>query len=208
MASAGAKDAGEELREQLRDLFKVLRPLRHQVAQGELAALSPGLVGVLSTVEKVSVARAATGGCHSKDLANRFAVNPSTISRAVGALVRLGLVRREEDPADKRAHFLTVTDAGRAILATADQWYDELFRDTLSRWSPDDVTTFIALLQRFTNELDGYLDRCPGRRTCGPDPETPELPNPAPEALELSDAEPGGRHRQTLHDTMNMESYR
>ncbi|GAB2956356.1 MarR family transcriptional regulator [Micromonospora polyrhachis] len=188
MASAGAKDAGEELREQLRDLFKVLRPLRHQVAQGELAALSPGLVGVLSTVEKVSVARAGAGGCHSKDLADRFAVNPSTISRAVGALVRHGLVRREEDPTDKRAHFLTVTDAGRAILATADRWYDEMFRDTLSRWSPDDVTAFIAMLRRFTNELDGYLDRCPARRSCGPesDADAPELTGPELTGPELA----------------------
>lgn len=198
MASAGAKDAGEELREQLRDLLKVLRPLRHQVTQGQLASLSPGLVSVLSTIEKVSVARASAGGCHSKDLADRFAVNPSTISRAVGALVRLGMVQREEDPADKRAHFLTVTDSGRAILTAADRWYDELFRQTLSRWSPDDVATFIAMLRRFTNELDGYLDRCPGRPPCGTEPDTPEP----------SDREPDGRYRQTLHDTTNMESSR
>ena len=181
MASAEVKDAGEELREQLRDLFKVVRPLRHLVAQGQAVPVSPGMLGVLATIEKISAAQAAHGGCHSKDLAARFAVNPSTISRAVGALVRLGLVCRGTDPTDKRAHFLAVTDAGRAVLAATESWYDDMLRVALDDWGDDDIAAFTAMLRRFTAGLDGYLVRhltMPPPTSGPPSPPPPSQPEP------------------------------
>jgi DNA-binding MarR family transcriptional regulator len=50
-------------------------------------------------------------------LAEHLGVNPSTITGHVDRLVRQGLVRREEDPADRRIVRNFLTDEGQATVA-------------------------------------------------------------------------------------------
>jgi DNA-binding MarR family transcriptional regulator len=50
-------------------------------------------------------------------VAQGLAVDPSSASRTCDRLVRRGLVDRREDPGDRRNVVLTVTVAGRRILA-------------------------------------------------------------------------------------------
>ncbi|HZT92103.1 MAG TPA: MarR family transcriptional regulator [Gaiellaceae bacterium] len=57
---------------------------------------------------------AESGPLRLNDLAERMGTSPPTASRAVDALVELGLVERVTDPADRRAVRIDVTDAGRA----------------------------------------------------------------------------------------------
>jgi DNA-binding MarR family transcriptional regulator len=52
-----------------------------------------------------------------KDLVARSAIDKVTISRAVTALVARGLLSRESLQHDKRVDVLTLSDAGRAIVA-------------------------------------------------------------------------------------------
>jgi DNA-binding MarR family transcriptional regulator len=52
-----------------------------------------------------------------KDLVARSAMDKVTISRAVTALVARGLLARESLKRDKRVDVLTLSDAGRAIVA-------------------------------------------------------------------------------------------
>lgn len=47
------------------------------------------------------------------ELARRLQLEKSTVSRLTGQLVTRGWVRREPDPADRRATLLTLTEAGR-----------------------------------------------------------------------------------------------
>ena len=51
-------------------------------------------------------------------LADHLAVNPSTITGHVDRLVRMGLVRREEDPADRRIVRNYLTDQGATTVGT------------------------------------------------------------------------------------------
>jgi DNA-binding MarR family transcriptional regulator len=51
-------------------------------------------------------------------LAEHLAVNPSTITGHVDRLVRMGLVRREEDPADRRIVRNYLTEQGATTVGT------------------------------------------------------------------------------------------
>jgi DNA-binding MarR family transcriptional regulator len=52
-----------------------------------------------------------------KDLIERTAMDKVTISRAVAALVARGLLRKESTPPDRRVDVLTLSQAGRDIVA-------------------------------------------------------------------------------------------
>ncbi len=58
-------------------------------------------------------------GVTASEIAASTAFPKNTLSRAVGRLVKLGLVRRGADAVDHRAHPLSLTDAGRAVLDEA-----------------------------------------------------------------------------------------
>ena len=50
-----------------------------------------------------------------RDIAERLQVSLASVSRAVDGLVRSGLVRRVEDPDDRRVRRLSITDKGRRL---------------------------------------------------------------------------------------------
>ncbi|MEU5691925.1 MarR family winged helix-turn-helix transcriptional regulator [Actinosynnema sp. NPDC020468] len=138
----------DDLADRLRDLLRVVRLVK-QVRSEQHPSVPTGLVGTLTLIDRMSA-----DGCHAKELALRSGLDPSTVSRAVGALVAHGLVERRLDPGDRRASVLVVTDAGRAALADARSWYGELTRRALASWSPDDVRALTTALGRVTSDLE------------------------------------------------------
>jgi DNA-binding MarR family transcriptional regulator len=69
-------------------------------------------VELLQTLSDVSPARIG-------DLAERLHLASSTVSGLIAQMMSAGLVRRDTDPADRRAAVVTLTNEGRAQLA---QW--------------------------------------------------------------------------------------
>lgn len=134
--------ARRELLEQLRQLLKAARILKNPQQP-------TGTMSVLHAVDRL----ATGGGCHGKDLAGECALDPSTISRAVAALVKEGLVARTADPADGRASVLAPTPHGRRVLDNVTGWYDDRLADALRDWTTDDLHTFAAYLQRFAGSV-------------------------------------------------------
>lgn len=51
-----------------------------------------------------------------QELGDRAVLSRTRVSRIVDEMVRDRLVRREPDPADRRATFAVITDAGRKVL--------------------------------------------------------------------------------------------
>lgn len=101
----------------------------------------------------------AQGPLRPKALAESVGVDPSTISRQVDQLVRLGHVARTADPDDGRATLLVPTDQGRATHARMREQRDRLFAGLLAHWDDDDVATLTALLGRLTGDLTDALPR-------------------------------------------------
>jgi len=88
---------------------KLARRLRSMQAG---AGLTPTQLSVLFAV--VSAGSIGVG-----ELAEREGLNPTLLSRTIGRLSELGLVRRETDPADRRAGFVVATAAGRKLRERA-----------------------------------------------------------------------------------------
>jgi DNA-binding MarR family transcriptional regulator len=132
----------------MRDVLTAIRLFKNIPPPRQFAAPS-GTLGTLSAIDEIG----GIGGCHVKDLAERCRLDPSTVSRAVGALVTAGLVVRSADPADGRASVLTLTDRGHEVLGGYTGWYGDLLATALQDWSNDDLAAFAAMLQRFSDDL-------------------------------------------------------
>jgi DNA-binding MarR family transcriptional regulator len=145
-----------ELGDRLRDLMKVVRLLR-QRRTADRPAVPLGMVGTLSLIDKID----AGSGCHAKELADRSGLDPSTVSRAVAALVAHGLVERRADATDRRAAVLALTAGGRTALADAHGWYGDLLDRALAGWRPEEIEALGAGLGRFITDIQKTLDQAP-----------------------------------------------
>jgi DNA-binding MarR family transcriptional regulator len=89
------------------------------------------------------------------DLSARLGVSPPTASRAVDALVDLGLLERVPDPADRRAVRISLTRSGRESVETRKARVLRAVRPAVAELATGDQEQLIALL----DELDEALAR-------------------------------------------------
>ena len=92
-------------------------------------------------------------------LAEAVHSDPSTISRQIGHLVRLGLVERTADPVDGRATLLAATTEGRRVFEQNRRLRNERIAEMLENWSGDDRRALADLLARFTTDFEGSMPR-------------------------------------------------
>jgi DNA-binding MarR family transcriptional regulator len=79
-------------------------------------------------------------------------LTPSGITRAVVRLEKRGLLRRDQDPADGRAYFATLTPEGIRQLRAAQRTHHAIVRDLyLSRLEPSEVAQLGALFEKAVN---------------------------------------------------------
>lgn len=89
-------------------------------------------------------------------LAEAVYSDPSTVSRQVARLVRLGLVERCPDPRDGRAAQLSATDAGRQAFAEHRRIRRQHLAAALSGWSAPEVHRLSELLDRLNTDLENH----------------------------------------------------
>ncbi|GAA3218873.1 MarR family winged helix-turn-helix transcriptional regulator [Actinocorallia longicatena] len=89
------------------------------------------------------------GLARPSELAAFVGVGKPTISRQLQALEDLGLVQRQDDPVDRRAHLITLTPDGRQRLDGVRSARRDHFHALLNNWPDDDVSTLATLLARF-----------------------------------------------------------
>jgi len=127
-------------------LSKIVR-LAKQAWTQQRPTAPPGSVTTLALIQEMGE---RASGCHAKELAARSGLDPSTVSRAVAAMVAQGLVERRADPHDGRATVLAPTAAGDALLAEAQEWFRGVLDRVLDGFAPDEV----ACLGRFLTALE------------------------------------------------------
>ncbi|AGL21510.1 MarR family winged helix-turn-helix transcriptional regulator [Actinoplanes sp. N902-109] len=152
-------DAGTAARRELLtavgETMKAIRLFKHGMALHH-PAVPTGTLQLLAAIDRMSPG--IETACHLKDLAAHSALDPSTVSRAVAALVKSGLVARTADPTDGRASVLTVTPHGLQTLDEVIGWADERLADALREWTTEDIAVFNALTQRFATDLTSRYD--------------------------------------------------
>lgn len=91
-------------------LYLAIGRLSRSLRRSGSAGLGHGSISALSTLVTAGEQRLG-------DLAAREGVAAPTMSRIVAALVEAGYVRREPDPADRRAWLVKATEDGERIVS-------------------------------------------------------------------------------------------
>jgi len=88
-------------------------------------------------------------GVTAGELAQRLAVTPPTISGIVDRLVKLGVIRREDDESDRRLVRNFLTDGGEAACKRMEQGVEIYMRRMLVEMNHQDLEAFTIGLKAF-----------------------------------------------------------
>jgi DNA-binding MarR family transcriptional regulator len=136
-----AATTGQEL---LLALMTIGRQLRSRIGASDL---DPSSVFVLHHVAEKAPLRLS-------ELARCIRLDSSTVSRQVKNLEDLGYLERSEDPHDRRASRLRLTDRGRAVLDEAMRARAALVDSATADWSVQDRGQLTMLMTRLTESID------------------------------------------------------
>lgn len=114
-------------------------------------ALEPGQMDTLDLLAQADDWRMG-------DLATALRVDPSTATRAVQRLVRVGLAQRDACSEDGRVVKVRITAAGRSRHEEAAARRSQVMERLLAEFDPAEQETLAALLERFVAALDRLVD--------------------------------------------------
>ncbi|HWL82268.1 MAG TPA: MarR family transcriptional regulator [Roseomonas sp.] len=92
-------------------------------------------------------------GMRQKDLAALMGIEGPSLVRLLDALCAQGLMRRAADTADRRAHRLLLTDAGRAAVARIEARLKAIEHALLDGLSDAELAPCTAVLKRLEAKL-------------------------------------------------------
>ena len=97
------------------------------------------------------------GVCGMSEVSERFEITPAAASQLVDKLVQGGLIRREEDPQDRRAKSLKLTDKGKELI---EQGIEQRYRwvkalaGTLTTEERAKVDEALSILTKAAHKVD------------------------------------------------------
>jgi DNA-binding MarR family transcriptional regulator len=95
----------------------------------------------------------ARRGTRATDLAARFGLDKSTVSRQVNQLEAARVVRREGERPGRRGYTLVVTSEGEAALEREAGRVRQRLGEALVQWNVGEITSFADTLDRFIDDL-------------------------------------------------------
>ena len=95
-----------------------------------------------------------TGGCSAGDLADRLCVHPSTITGVIQRLEEKRLIDRARQADDRRAVTLTLTAAGKKLLARAPFPAQGQLVRSLRKRGVEDLATLRRILEGLVDDMD------------------------------------------------------
>ncbi|GAA1105404.1 MarR family transcriptional regulator [Nocardioides dubius] len=140
----------EEIEQQLFILFRRSQAIHVSTRSGEFE-LDRSIYGILCLLDDEGPVRLGT-------IAHRFRLDPSTITRQVQAVVRLGLATKTVDPHDRRAAILSLTPVGKETIVNAREHRRKMLYSILGGWTAQQRSDFLAGLRRFNTSVDGWID--------------------------------------------------
>lgn len=141
----------------IRRLHQISQSVFHAHMQDRGIELTPVQFAALSVL-------AHHDGIDQATLAGLIAYDRVTIGGVVDRLEAKALVKREVSPKDRRARVLSLTDAGKALVDSAEASVIAVQDDMLCGLTPDERAQFIALAAKATEGAND-LSRAPLRST-------------------------------------------
>lgn len=111
-------------------------------------------VSTLRTLRAVEHHQRNGGGASIGDVADYLAVEHSTASRTVSAVVAAGLITKSAAADDQRRSVLVLTDIGVKALAAVTDRRRELVAETVADWDAADIDRLVTLLDRLTRRFE------------------------------------------------------
>jgi MarR family transcriptional regulator, transcriptional regulator for hemolysin len=105
-------------------------------------------------------------------LADHVGIEGPSLVRLLDQLCAAGLMRREEDPEDRRAKTVALTDEGRAVTAKMEEELVTLRAQALKGISRSDLEAALRVLNAFTTDAAGRAEQG-GAEPAGAVPATP-----------------------------------
>lgn len=97
------------------------------------------------------------GACGMSEVSERFEITPAAASQLVDKLVQSGFISRDEDPHDRRAKILNLTDKGRELIRRGMEeryrWVDQLV-GKLTAAEQVRISEALDLMTRAAQELE------------------------------------------------------
>ncbi len=123
-------------------MFSIMKQVHHNISPEE-RLLSPPQARLLFII-----ASRKEKGIAARELAEKMNVTPGAITQFTDALVEKGLVRRIEDPQDRRIVRLTVTRAAESRLEQVRAHFLMAASRSFSHLSDDELKQLISLLSK------------------------------------------------------------
>ena len=97
------------------------------------------------------------GYCGISDISDRFEISTAAASQHVENLVQAGLIGRTEDPRDRRARQIQLSEKGRALIqhgfSARYHWIDQLAR-TIPPRDQEKIAEALSILTEAAHKLD------------------------------------------------------
>ncbi|MBQ9336252.1 MAG: MarR family transcriptional regulator [Lentisphaeria bacterium] len=94
-----------------------------------------------------------------RDISEELGITPGGISQQVETLVRLGLLDRKTDARDRRAVCITLSEEGKALNRSLDDWLTRLFQRLLDGVPEEKCRIFVEVLDKMSSSLEQEKNR-------------------------------------------------
>jgi DNA-binding MarR family transcriptional regulator len=119
------------------NMVYLLARVFYEVKDRTEAALGPYNLTPMQFTLLASLSRSQ--GLCSAELSRRFGVTPQTMGEMIGNLERRGLIVRQENPANRRALLLGLSDAGEELVASCTAQMRKMELEMFSAFSPSEL---------------------------------------------------------------------
>lgn len=87
------------------------------------------------------------------EIAERVGRDYTTVSRQVAKLESLGLVKRQENSADRRVKEAVITPKGKAMTDLVDAARERIGLTIFQTWDTEEVAAFVRLMSKFADAV-------------------------------------------------------
>lgn len=139
---------------EIKRLNDIMVSLFNTVLRQEEEAVQSASFGNLSITEVHTLAAIGTGRAKTMThVANILGIKVSTLTTAIGKLVKKGYVERLRDEKDRRIVKVYLTESGIDAVREHEDFHESMIREAIAQIPREDVSKFVSSIENISNFL-------------------------------------------------------